>query len=235
MLNTYLKNLKQVKFVLIGEIHGVKENVEVLRLIARSYLKSKKNNKLILAFEWPHQLTNEINEYIINDLRRLEWKRWDFIKSNDGRIAKEHMLFLKWLKNFNRNLSKNKKIKIQCFDVVERDWNERDKKMANILLKLKRQKNTQLIAIMGNLHAPKTEFILGDNKFIPLGSHFPMKETMSIRLEYSSGYFYNEHIKKIPLSSNMDIVGRSKLQKTNRPGYDYVFLIKTAHPIRPLH
>ncbi|MBI4993558.1 hypothetical protein HZC33_01180 [Candidatus Wolfebacteria bacterium] len=235
MLNIHLENSKQTKFILIGEIHGIKENIEILKSIIQSYLKSKNNNKLILALEWPYQLTDEINKYIDNNLTQLKWQKWDFIKNNDGRISKEHILFLKWLKNINRNLLKNKKIKIQCFDVIEKKWNKRDKKMANILLKLKKRKNIQLVAIMGNFHASKMVFYFGGNKYIPLGSYFPLDTTISIKLEYCSGYFYNEYSKKIPSHKNINTIKKSKLQKNKKSEYDYIFLIKKAHSTKPLY
>lgn len=232
MNNLNFLNLQRITFTLIGEIHGIKENVEVLKFLIKLYLKEN-DGKLILGFEWPIQLTSQINSYLKNR-NDLNWCKWNFVKYKDGRISKEHIDFLKWIKKINLRLPEIRKIKIQCFDVVEKQWNKRDKKMADVFLRKNRYKKVKIIAIMGNLHARKKEFFLNRKKYIPLGSYLPKHKTLTIKLEYISGYFCNEFVKKILPTKKINIISKLVFQKTREFGYDYILFIKKAHPIKLL-
>ena len=230
-MNSIFSHLQNKIYILIGEIHGIKENVEILKLFTELYF-TKYNSKLILAFEWPVQLEKEINAYIQNH-GDLNWRKWEFIKYKDGRISKEHIFFLKWVKKINFRLQKSQQIKIRCFDVIAKNWNERDKKMANILLHNIKDKRVKVVAIMGNFHASKKPFVFDGVKYIPLGSYLPKNKTISVKLEYMSGYFCNGTIKKIlPITKNINFVSKFVLRKTGKSGYDYILLVKKANPTR---
>ena len=128
MNNSNTPDFQNKKFLLIGEIHGIKENIKTLKFILNSYLNLNKNNsRLVIAFEWPAELTGEINDYLKGKVK-LNWRKWNFVKYRDGRISKEHLKFLNWIKKINLKIPENKKIKIQCFDVSAKKWNTRDKK-----------------------------------------------------------------------------------------------------------
>lgn len=230
-MNSIFFNLQNKIYILIGEIHGIKENVEILKLFTELYF-TKYDGKLILAFEWPMQLEKEINDYIQNR-GNLNWRKWEFIKYKDGRIFKEHIFFLKWIKRINFRLQKSQQIKIRCFDAIAKKWNERDKKMANVLLRDIKDKKTKVIAMMGNFHASKKPFVFDRVKYIPLGSYLPKNKTISVKLEYISGYFYNGTIKKIPpITKNINFASKFALRKTEKSGYDYILLVKKANSIK---
>lgn len=226
-LNTF--DFQDKKFLLLGEIHGVKENIGTLKLLVGSCL-NKDDSRLVIAFEWPAELTGEINDYLKGKVK-LNWRKWNFVKYRDGRISKEHLKFLNWIKKINLKIPENKKIKIQCFDVSAKKWNTRDEKMARILLRAGKGKKNKVIAIMGNFHAQKEPFFMNTKKHVPLGTHLPKRATSNIKLEYLSGYFFNEKLKRFPPIKNIKKIPISSFQKIKESGYDYVFYIKKANPI----
>lgn len=170
-LNTF--DFQDKKFLLLGEIHGVKENIGTLKLLVGSCL-NKDDSRLVIAFECPAELTEEINTYL-RDGNKLNWRKWNFVKYRDGRISKEHLNFLNWIKKINLKIPENKKIKIQCFDVSAKKRNTRDEKMARILLRAGKGKKNKVIAIMGNFHAQKEPFFMNTKKHVPVGSSFHLR------------------------------------------------------------
>lgn len=232
MKKLILPNLKDKTFILIGEIHGVKENLDVLKILIRACLNI--NKLLLIALEWPADLTNEVNSYLFGKTT-LGWQKWDFIKYKDGRISKEHLDFLKWLKRANSQPSRISKIGVQCFDVTSKNWDARDREMSNILLRVGENKKRKTLAIMGNLHARKTGFFLGKKKHKPLGSYLPEGETLAVRLNYLSGYFYNNSIKKFSSREGINFVHNPTVRRSKKgSGYDYDLYITRAHPVKPL-
>lgn len=214
----------KTKFLLIGEIHGIRENIDVLKLFINLYLATKE--KFVVALEWPANLSGEINKYLLGRADNLNWEKWDFINYKDGRISKEHLRFLSLLRARNVHLSKNRKISIRCFDASTNEWNARDKLMAKNL----KSTRGNVLAIMGNFHANKMRFELSGQKYIPLGSLLPQQETMAIKIEYLSGKFYNHKIKTI----RSKIKSGSGLKKSGQKGFDYVYVISKAHPVKML-
>src|SRR3989338_1084199 len=154
MTDLDFRSFPQKQFILLGEMHGARENIEILNMFIE--WATQLEEPLILGLEWPEQLTEEINNYVLG-ASSLSWSSWEFIKHKDGRISQEHIAFLEWLKDFNSRLDLAKKITIQCFDIEAEKWNERDKKMADVLLKRKSE-GVRFIAIMGNFHAKKEKF-----------------------------------------------------------------------------
>lgn len=233
MIDVDIFDFKKANIILVGEIHGIKENVEVLRSLVSSYLRNMRDRRLVLAFEWPHELTGEISTYLKNRAP-LDWRKWNFRTYHDGRISREHINFLKWVKKVNKKLPRNCVILVRCFDVGAKRWNERDKKMARLLLRGGISKNVTAIAMMGNLHARRKKFSLEGVQYIPLGYHMPRNAAVSVKLEYLSGSFYNMSLKKIsPKKKNA--AAMSRLEKINKKlGYDRTCFLERAHPVKPL-
>ncbi len=229
MNNLNIFDFRNKKFLLIGEVHGVKENIRMLKSIVNSYL-NKHNHKLVIALEWPAEFTGEINDYLRGRIK-LNWRKWKFVKYKDGRISKEHLKFLNWIKKINLKIPESKKIEILCFDMNAKKWNIRDEKMARILLKVGKGRKNKIIAIMGNLHARKEPFYMDTKKYIPLGTYLPKYTTSSIKLEYLSGHFFNQKLKKFLPTERTKKAPIHGFQKTKESGYDYVFYIKKANPI----
>lgn len=82
-LNTF--DFQNKKFLLIGEVHGVKENIKTLKSILDSYLSlDRSSSRLVVAFEWPVEVAEEINDYLKGKIK-LSWRKWNFVKYGDGR------------------------------------------------------------------------------------------------------------------------------------------------------
>jgi hypothetical protein len=115
------KKLLNKRFILIGEVHGAKENLIIIKSFLSFFIKQKIS--VILALEWPNNLNSEINKYLTKN-KKLRWQVWQFSKTPDGRISKEHLVLLKWLRN--------KKLRVVCIDEGGLNWNDRDNTMAKI-------------------------------------------------------------------------------------------------------
>ncbi|MCK6463018.1 MAG: hypothetical protein L6Q29_04375 [Candidatus Pacebacteria bacterium] len=181
--NVLLKN----RLIVVGEIHGAKENIFFIKKILSFY--NKNDIPITLAMEWPSELTEEINRYIFKK-GKLNWLSWKFSESPDGRISKEHLDLIKWLRAKN--------IKLVCFSVGGLSWNERDKKMAeNILAEYNQNKEVKILVCAGRLHSRSKDFDFGKEKYTPLGYYLPKNETIFFELDYLSGNYFNVGLKKI--------------------------------------
>jgi len=223
MTDLDFRSFLRKQFILLGEMHGVRENTEILKMLIE--WATQLEEPLILGLEWPEQLTEEINNYLLG-ASSLSWSSWEFIKHKDGRISQEHIAFLGWLKDFNSRLDLARKVTIQCFDVEAEGWNDRDKSMADVLLKRKNNK-VRTIAIMGNFHARKEKFFLDEEEYIPLGSYLPATDTVAIKLDYLSGAFFNKSQKEFVSRENGDA---KLLEESRESGYDFILSIPRAHP-----
>ncbi len=134
----FINELRTKRILIIGEIHGVKENITVLKELVKIIGKKEKNNNIYISLEWPYKLQRQVNNFLQGRISIGEFenylKKFDY---GDGRITKEHVNFLKKLSIENR------RIYIWCLDKDEKDWNKRDKTM------YKRWKNLNKIFIMG--------------------------------------------------------------------------------------
>jgi len=172
-------NLEANKLFILGEMHGVKENVNVI------YTLFKKFGFRRLALEWEPKLKAVVDKFL--ELGELDF---DPIKgSPDGRITAGHFALIKKLK------SEGMLEQIVCFDEGSdgADWNKRDLNMSkNILANLS---DAPTLVVAGNLHArigpmtfddePDQQHPMGENvkKIIPIIS--------SGKIEYLTGQFHN--------------------------------------------
>jgi len=224
------KELKKNKFIVIGEFHGVKENITIIKNFLTFFFQQK--IPINFAMEWPKDLTKEINKYLKGKIK-LNWRSWKFSTSPDGRISKEHLGFIRWLKK--------RKINFYCIDEGSPKnetwayWNDRDKKMAKNIMKIKKDK---IIVLMGRLHSRtdrfKSKFISKTKFNNPAGYYLPKNKTLSICLRYAYGKTYNCGIKNIN-----DKIKKPKndflIRKLRKKGYDYEIIIKHAHPVTILN
>lgn len=99
------KDIRNNDFIVIGEIHGIKENLDIVKYFIN--FLTDQNRPIIFAIEWPSDLNMEINDYVKKNKSDLNWKRWLFSSSPDGRISKEHLKLIDWLRK--------KQIPIKCW------------------------------------------------------------------------------------------------------------------------
>lgn len=220
------KDIRNNDFIVIGETHGIKENLDIIKYFIN--FLTDQNIPIILGIEWPSDLNMEINDYVKKNKSDLNWKRWVFSSSPDGRISKEHLKFLGWLKK--------KQIPIKCFDSNGKSWNDRDKKMAkNITDVFNKNKDHKIIALMGNLHAKKHSFVLSGKVCRPLVSYLPKDKTISFKISYLSGRYFNMFVKKIELDKEIKLENKkAKIIKLKNGVYDYEIFLKKATPVNIL-
>lgn len=178
-----LQNLEQNKLLILGEMHGVKENVDVI------YTLFKKFGFRRLALEWEPELNQVVNKFL--ETGEIDFKA--IRDSLDGRITAGHFTLLKKLNT--EGLLED----LVCFDVGPRDqgWNARDAGMAEgIITNLS---GKPMLVVAGNLHT-KTETINFEDEPSeqhPMGWHVKREipTIASGEIDYCAGQYYNYGIR----------------------------------------
>ncbi len=222
-----LKNkAKQYKYIVIGELHGVQENVLVLEDLLKEGIV-KVDCHATFAFEW--SLTKKEN-IVLNDYLsgKIQWsdKRFEKIinklyQEQSGVFSDQHLLFIKKVKSIN--LKKHRKIiKIIGFSHHSDDWNRRDQLMAKSVMEMSEDTDTVFV-LTGNLHARRYSFSFGENQdtLVPLAFHLPVEQTFSVKISYKKGRFYNFGLKDINESKD----------DSSEKFYDTLFCLEKATPI----
>ena len=207
------ENLERTKLFLLGEIHGVKENPDII------YTLYKKFGFRNIALEWHPKLRVTAEQF-------LKTGNIDFAAiqdSPDGRITAGHFGLLKRLRN--EGLLR----RLICFDAGGKSWNERDAQMAQCILGSLADDTTLVVA--GGLHTKTQPFELPEE---PAHAH-PMGESIKNRIadvasgkiEYLSGTYHNYGVQ------HFDGIGGQVMSTTARfyksPGNLYVFEVPEAH------
>lgn len=206
--------------VLIGEIHGAKENLDFYKFMINFYLKNK-NDFPIICFEWNSILEKRLN----NNKKLLNKSAQKYVTKNyilDGRFCIDHIKFLNWYKNISNN-----KGYIICYDQEGKfsSWNEREK-LNFLYLKNKMEllNDKFFVIIGGNLHIRPNKFYINNEKYTPLGWYFKKLGCYFLNIEYKEGYVFNVKRKKVSSFEKGDIV------KLSRRYYKLIF--KKAHPCK---
>lgn len=209
------ENIGKNKLFILGEVHGVKENVDVI------YTLFKKFGFRQLALEWNLELKNVAEKY-------LRSGEVDFVaikESPDGRITASHFALLKKLKS--EEMLEN----IICFDgdSNEHEWNARDATMAkNILNNLS---GILTLVVAGNLHT-KTESITfngepGEQHSMGENIKREIPDVATGRIEYLSGQYHNYGTKEFSRISDKEISSKAKFYKNE--GGLYIFELPKVH------
>ena len=210
-----VENLKSTKLFILGEMHGVKENADII------YTLFKKFGFRQLALEWEPALKDVAEKYA--ESGTLDF---DTIKdSPDGRITAGHFALIKRLK------SESMLEELVCFDGGSSgpEWNARDAAMArNILANLASEPT---LVVAGNLHA-KTEPITVDDEPSeqhPMGENVKkgIPEVASGAIEYLTGQYHNYGIKEFSASSDEKVLPDARFYRDDKGLY--VFELPKAH------
>jgi hypothetical protein len=213
-------------YVLLGEVHGVKENLEVLSSLVQ-YVS--KQYEIVLALEWPTELSENINNYL-QGKEALDWGSWEFSSCPDGRISMEHIKFIEELK------IKYPRVKeVRCVSVKAASWEERDKKMGdNLLAAMTENPSRKIIAILGNFHATKLSFEFEGVRMIPAASYLPKDNSIAIKLVYLSGKFLNVGVKQFEQKPGENSNLSQQIVPSEKAGFDFELVIEEAHPLTAL-
>lgn len=204
--------MQSKKIILLGEAHGAAQNPSIVRLFV------KRLHITQVFFEWPQSWQRIIDAPIV-------WikKNYKYLASlQDGRFLKQHFALLAFLKK--------EKVQMYCIDNEEKDWNTRDKIMADyILFHSHRDFNALSLAVFGNLHARQSQFVLNKRILIPVGVHLKNHAT-SVQICYGNGSINNFSIRKISSKHRFHIQKNGlKIAIRNRY-FDYIYCIKRTSP-----
>ena len=128
--------------LLLGEIHGVAENAEIIYTIARRFGIGT------LALEWDHRFHPVVEQYL--ETGRLDVDAMP--RSADGRVTPGHLALLAALRNHGL-LDRLVLFDGYAYDAVgEPDfWNRRDERMAEVLIRSLAPDQPALV-VAGGLH-----------------------------------------------------------------------------------
>jgi len=207
-------DIKASNLFLLGEMHGVRENIDVI------YTFFKKFGFRKLALEWTPSQRETLVQFIKTGVIDFE----SIKDSPDGRITAGHFALIRQL--HQEGLLDD----VICFDQIgEQDWNHRDAMMAESILK--QVAKTPTLVVAGNLHTSVNPLHLDDeeDELHPMGElvrkALPTVPTGSIK--YLAGEFYNLGVKKFDVESVVAIATRPTCARVEDGRY--VFTIPLAH------
>jgi hypothetical protein len=160
--------------LLLGEVHGVRENPLVIRAVMQALGLSR------LALEWPAELAPVTGAFLAGAGLADHPALW----LGDGRITAGHLAVL-------REYAAAGPLELILFDdAVEAgsSWSERDEAMAGHVL-AESPPGTRTLVVAGNAHTPTGPTSLGVPMGACLARHRP--GVREIRIGYGSGRFYN--------------------------------------------
>ncbi len=212
------RSLDSSGLLLLGEVHGVRENPLVIRALMLAFGLHG------LALEWPDELTPVIGDFLAGHRLADHLTLW----FGDGRITAGHLAVL-------RERATAGPIDLTLFDGItgaDWSWSQRDEAMAERILARARTASGTL-AVAGNAHTYTTPTSLG----VPLGAHLARERpgVRSIRIRYGGGRFYNLEPRRFMPRIN---VWRSQIRLRCQRGrliLDLPGASEATVPQRPMH
>jgi len=168
------RSLDPSGLLLLGEMHGVRENPLLIRALMQAFGLTS------LALEWPDDLTPVIRAFLAS--QSLADHPW--LWGGDGRITAGHLAVL-------AERSAAGPLEVILFDGVIGagwSWSQRDEAMARRLLACS-PPGARTLAVAGNAHTPTSLTDLG----LPLGACLARQRPgiQEIQIRYGGGRFWN--------------------------------------------
>jgi hypothetical protein len=168
------RSLDSAGLLLLGEVHGVRENPLLIRALMQAFGLAS------LALEWPEELTPMIDAFLAGGTLADQWWLW----GGDGRITAGHLAVL-------AERAAAGPLELILFDgVIGADWtwSQRDEAMARRILAAA-PLGVRTLAVAGNAHTPTAPIELG----VPMGACLAAERPgiREIRISYGGGSFYN--------------------------------------------
>ena len=168
------RSLDASGLLLLGEMHGVRENPLLIRALMQAFGLTS------LALEWSEDLTPVIRAFLASGTLADHPWLW----GGDGRITAGHLAVL-------ADRAAAGPLELILFDGVIGEgwsWSQRDEAMARRLLAASGPGNRTL-AVAGNAHTPTSPIELG----IPMGARLAGQRpgVREVRISYGGGGFYN--------------------------------------------
>ena len=168
------RSLDSCGLLLLGEVHGVRENPLVIRAVMQAFGLTS------LALEWPDDLAPVIRAFLAGEpLADHPW-----LWGGDGRITAGHLAVL-------AERGRAGPLAVILFDGVMGagwSWSQGDEAMARRLL-AGSPSGARTLAVAGNAHTPASPTDLG----VPLGAWVARQRPgiREIRIRYAGGRFWN--------------------------------------------
>ena len=168
------QSLDSSGLLLLGEIHGVRENPLLIRALMQAFELTS------LALEWPEDLTPMIRAFLAS--RTLAGHPW--LWGGDGRITAGHLAVL-------AERAAAGPLDLTLFDGVigaDWSWSQRDEAMARRILATS-PPSARTLVVAGNAHTPIRPTELG----VPMGARVAGQRPgiREVQISYGGGSFYN--------------------------------------------
>jgi hypothetical protein len=168
------RSLDGAGLLLLGEVHGVRENPLLIRALLQAFGLTS------LALEWPEDLAPAIAAFVAGEPLAEHELLW----FGDGRITAGHLAVL-------AERAAAGPLELILFDGVidaGSSWSQRDEAMAGRILAAA-PAGTPTLAVAGSYHTATRPIDLG----VPMGAWLARQRpgVRAIRIRYGSGYFYN--------------------------------------------
>jgi hypothetical protein len=160
--------------LLLGEVHGVRENPLLIRVLMEAFGLTS------LALEWPEDLTPMIQAFLASGTLADHLWLW----GGDGRITAGHLAVL-------ADRAAAGPLDLILFDGVigaDWSWSQRDEAMARRILATS-PPSARTLVVAGNAHTPIRPTELG----VPMGARVAEQRPgiRDVRISYGGGSFYN--------------------------------------------
>jgi hypothetical protein len=145
------RSLDSCGLLLLGEMHGVRENPLVIRAVMQAFGLTS------LALEWPDELAPVVRAFLAGEPLADHPLLW----GGDGRVTAGHLALL-------AERSTARPLEVTLFDGVISagwSWSQHDEAMARRLLAAS-PSTARTLAVAGNAHTPTSPTDLG----VPLGA-----------------------------------------------------------------
>jgi hypothetical protein len=173
-LSAARQSLDASGLLLLGEVHGVRENPLLVRALMKAFGLTS------LALEWPEELTPMIRAFLASGTLADHPWLW----GGDGRITAGHLAVL-------ADRAAAGPLELILFDGVigaDWSWSQRDEVMARRILATS-PPSARTLVVAGNAHTPTSPIELG----VPMGARVAEQRpgTREVQISYGGGSFYN--------------------------------------------
>jgi len=215
--------LHDTKLLILGEIHGVEENVHIIESIIEKHTLTQ-SRPLVLAFEWLLETTEiaELNRFIHGETDTFP--NATFFSASDGRFTVTHRALF----NDLRQKPKRENFTIEVFDT---DTNkEYERLMSNNLITIcENHPDALVIAETGVIHARKTAYSDGHKNVIkPMAAYLPSSlKIKTVFIRYKSG--------EVDVEGKIHNITRAASQIEGAgEAFDYELCVERAHRARSM-
>ena len=202
-------------FVVVGEMHGSRQNAPLIQKLALAFLAYDRH--VTIAFEWSISAAelHALNDYVHGGVTPTPLP--SFFLNSDGRVTHEHFTLLQWIRGYN--FEHSDRIDIFAFD-QDSNGTDREQAMANALRAYKTQHPDSLVLVeTGNMHARNALYVFDSEPHMPMAAI--LKEThqvFSIFLQYLAGEILVEGMPR-------DVTRAASQREESKPYFDALVTI----------